>query len=196
MPVLGVSCSRYTTKTAGCASVSSSISVVRKSGTTPTMVSHGAPSESSSLIRRPRGSRRPRSDAPSSRFPSASVRAASLGREHAADEAHVDERHGRAPLLVARGEPASADQRHVQRLEEASRHAGMEHPLLLPGLHWCAVDDDRAALAPAVERYEVRRRRGADAGHALHAREDVLEAPGLGARLRIRRRRGGRPASS
>ena len=108
------------------------------------------------------------------------------GRDHAADEAHVDERHGRALLLVARGEPASADQRHVQRLEEASRHAGMQHPLLLPGLHRRAVDDHRAAIAPAVERYEVRRRRGANAGHALHAREDVLEAPGLGARLRIR----------
>jgi hypothetical protein len=52
--------------------VSSSISVVRKSGTTPTIVSHGAPSRSSSLIRRPTGSW-PRSDAPSSRFPSVSI---------------------------------------------------------------------------------------------------------------------------
>ena len=108
------------------------------------------------------------------------------GRHHAADEAHVDERHGRALLLVARGEPASAKQRHVQRLEEASRHAGMKHPPLLPGLDRRAVDDHRAAIAPAVERDEVRRRRGPDAGHALHARQDVLEAPGLGARLRIR----------
>ena len=97
-----------------------------------------------------------------------------------AGHADADDGDAGARPGLGLGEAAPANHRDAKRLEVVGGDAGEEQARLAPGLGGDAVHLDAADGATAVERHQVRRAGGLDAGQRLQAPDHVLDSADLG----------------